>query len=235
MRFEVSKDVFDLLPDACFGVVAVRGVDNSRSYPAVSELLHAAIAECEGALAGVKVKESPEIVPYREAFRALGINPNKFMCSIEALMTRIAKGKGFPEISPIVDLGNAVSLRTRLPIGAHDMGTVERALEVRHAREGDTFVPFGGGEAETPDENEVVYVSGGQVRTRRWTWRQSEIGKITEATTDLLFPIDGFRSLNYDRVLEARRELSELIESIFGARTAVGMVDADNPVFDAEL
>ena len=131
MRFEVSKDVFDLLPDACFGVVAVRGVDNSRSYPAVSELLHAAIAECEGAMAGVKVKESPEIVPYREAFRALGINPNKFMCSIEALMTRIAKGKGFPEISPIVDLGNAVSLRTRLPIGVHDMGTVERALEVR--------------------------------------------------------------------------------------------------------
>ena len=212
MRFEVSKDVFDLLPDACFGVVAVRGVDNSRSYPEVSELLHAAIAECEGAMAGVKVKESPEIVPYREAFRALGINPNKFMCSIEALMTRIAKG-----------------------IGAHDMGTVERALEVRHAREGDTFVPFGGGEAETPDENEVVYVSGGQVRTRRWTWRQSEIGKITEATTDLLFPIDGFRSINYDRVLEARKELSELIESIFGAKTAVGMVDRDNPVFECEL
>lgn len=235
MRFEVSKDVFDLLPDACFGVVVVRGVDNSRSYPAVSELLHAAIAECEGAMAGVKVKESPEIVPYREAFRALGINPNKFMCSIEALMTRIAKGKGFPEISPIVDLGNAVSLRTRLPIGAHDMGTVERALEVRHAREGDTFVPFGGGEVETPDENEVVYVSGGQVRTRRWTWRQSEIGKITEATTDLLFPIDGFRSINYDRVLEARKELSELIESIFGAKTAVGMVDKDNPVFECEL
>ena len=235
MRFEVSKDVFDLLPDACFGVVAVRGVDNSKSYPAVSELLHAAIAECEGAMAGVKVKESPEIVPYREAFRALGINPNKFMCSIEALMTRIAKGKGFPEISPIVDLGNAVSLRTRLPIGAHDMGTVERALEVRHAREGDTFVPFGGGEAETLDENEVVYVSGGQVRTRRWTWRQSEIGKITEATTDLLFPIDGFRSINYDRVLEARKELSELIESIFGAKTDVGMVDRDNPVFECEL
>ena len=72
----------------------------------------------------MKVKESPEIVPYREAFRALDINPNKFMCSIEALLTRIAKGKGFPEISPVVDFGNAVSLKYRLPIGAHDMGTV---------------------------------------------------------------------------------------------------------------
>ena len=234
MRFEVSPDVFELLPDACFGVVAVRGVDNSRAYPQVGELLHSAIAECEAALAGTKVKESPEIVPYREAFRALGINPNKYMCSIEALLTRIAKGKGFPEISPIVDLGNAVSLRTRLPIGAHDMGTVTRALEVRPALPGDTFIPFGGGETETPDAGEVVYVSDGQVRTRRWTWRQSEIGKITESTTDLLFPIDGFRSLNLDRVLEARKELSELIESLFGAKTAVGMVDAENPVFDAE-
>ena len=234
MRFEVSPDVFELLPDACFGVVAVRGVDNSRAYPEVSELLHSAIAGCEAALEGIKVKEAPEIVPYRDAFRALGINPNKFMCSIEALLTRIAKGKGFPEISPIVDLGNAVSLRTRLPIGAHDMGTVTRALEVRHAQPGDSFVPFGGGEAETPDENEVVYVSDGQVRTRRWTWRQSEIGKITAATTDLLFPIDGFGSINLDRVLEARRELSELIERIFGAKTAVGMVDRENPVFDAE-
>ena len=234
MRFEVSPAVFELLPDACFGVVAVKGADNSKPIPEVSALLHESIAACEKALEGIKVKESPEIVPYRDAFRALNINPNKFMCSIEALLTRIAKGKGFPEISPIVDLGNAVSLRTRLPIGAHDMGTVTRALEVRHALPGDTFIPFGGGETETPDAGEVVYVSDGQVRTRRWTWRQSEIGKITESTTDLLFPIDGFRSLNLDRVLEARKELSELIESLFGAKTAVGMVDAENPVFDAE-
>ena len=73
------------------------------------------------------------------------------------------------------------------------------------------------------------------MRTRRWTWRQSEIGKITEETRDLLFPIDGFKSLNLDRVLEARRELSELIERIFGAKTAVGMVDKDNPVFECDL
>ena len=235
MRFEVSPDVFELLPDACFGVVAVRGVDNSKAYPQVSGLLHSAIAECEAALAGVKVKESPEIIPYRDAFRALGINPNKFMCSIEALLTRIAKGKGFPEISPIVDLGNAVSLRTRLPIGAHDMGTVERALEVRPAREGDTFVPFGGGEAEVPEPGEVVYVSNGQVRTRRWTWRQSEIGKITEQTRDLLFPIDGFRSINYERTLAARADLARYLETLFGAKTAVGLVDKDNPVFEADI
>ena len=88
MRFEVSPELFELLPDAVFGVVAVRGADNSREYPEISALLRSAAADCAAALAGVKVKESPDIVPYREAFRALGINPNKFMCSIEALLTR---------------------------------------------------------------------------------------------------------------------------------------------------
>ncbi len=235
MRFEVSPSVFELLPDACFGVVAVKGADNTRPIPEVSALLHESIAACERALEGVKVKESPEIAPYREAFRALGINPNKFMCSIEALLTRIAKGKGFPEISPVVDFGNAVSLKYRLPIGAHDMGTVSRALEVRHAEPGDSFVPFGGGEIETPEPGEVVYVSDGQVRTRRWTWRQSEIGKIVPETRDLLFPIDGFTSLNLDRVLAAREELAAGLEKYFGAKTAVGLVNRENTAFEAEL
>ncbi len=233
MKFEVSKDVFNLLPDACFGVVAVFGVDNRLPRPEVSALLHGSIAECESALAGVTVKQSPDIVPYREAFRALGINPNKYMCSIEALLTRIAKGKGFPEISPIVDLGNAVSLKYRLPIGAHDMATVSRALEVRHAGEGDSFIPFGGGEAELAEPGEVVYVSDGQVRTRRWTWRQSETGKIMPETCDLLFPIDGFKSINLQRVIAARGELAGSIEKLFGARVALGMVNIDNPVFEA--
>jgi DNA/RNA-binding domain of Phe-tRNA-synthetase-like protein len=194
MKFEVAKEIFDLLPDACFGVVAVRGVNNTADRPEIEALLRENITLCEQKFAGVKVKEAPEIVPYREAFLALGINPNKFMCSIEALLTRIAKGKGFPQISPIVDLGNAVSLQYQLPIGAHDMGTVAVSLDVRPAREDDTFIPFGSSEAETPDLGEAVYVSGSEVRTRRWTWRQSEIGKITGETRDLLFPIDGLKA-----------------------------------------
>ena len=32
---------------------------------------------------GHKVKEHEKILPYREAFTKLSINPNKFLCSIE--------------------------------------------------------------------------------------------------------------------------------------------------------
>ena len=59
---------------------------------------------------------------YQEAFRALNINSNKHLCSIESLFTRITKGKGMPHINPIVDLGNAVSLKHTISMSAHDLG-----------------------------------------------------------------------------------------------------------------
>ena len=232
MRFEIAKEVFDLLPDAYFGVVAVKGMDNQKEIPELEEMLQKNIEECEKAFEGVKVKNAEAIAPYREAFRAIGINPNRYMCSIEALLDRIAKGKGFPHINAVVDLGNAVSIKYRLPIGAHDMATIEEALDVRYAGAEDTFVPFGGGEMEKPEEKEVVYVSGNQVRTRRWTWRQSEIGKITEDTSDVLFPIDGFAGFNKDKVAAAAEELASLAEKYFGVKASVGYIDKDNRIFE---
>ncbi|MGF6376590.1 DNA/RNA-binding domain of Phe-tRNA-synthetase-like protein [Clostridiales Family XIII bacterium PM5-7] len=232
MKFEIAEEIFTLLPDACFGVVAVKGIDNTKAITEIDQMLTDNIAACEEKFDGVKVKNAEEIQPYREAFKAIGINPNRYQCSIEALLDRISKGKGFPHISPIVDLGNAVSLNYCIPIGAHDMGTVAEKLEVRFAKEGDTFVPFGNGEVETPEDQEVVYVSDGQVRTRRWTWRQSEIGKITEDTTDLLFPIDGFTSVNKAEVKAAADELAAAIETYFGVKATTGFIDKDNRCFE---
>lgn len=232
MQFVIAPEVFAALPSACFGVVAVKGAKPGPAAEEIRRRLAEAVESCTAALEGVAIKQAPEIVPYREAFRALGINPNKYPCSIEALLTRIAKGKGMPSINPLVDFGNAVSLRHRIPIGAHDMATFrDGVLEVRPARDGDRFIPFGGGEAEIPDPGEIVYVSGGEVRTRRWTWRQSEIGKITGATDSLLFPVDGFADVNRAQTLAARDELAAWAEELLAAEVTVGWIDAGNRVF----
>lgn len=229
MKFLVEKEVFGKLPTACFGVVVARGIDNSKAYPEIDRILDESIATAAQLLEGKSVKEASDIIPYREAFRALGINPNKYLCSIEALFTRIAKGKGMPHINPVVDLGNAVSLQYTLPMGAHDLGDGNEDICIRLAQSGDTFLPFGGVTEESPDNGEVVYAVGNQVRTRRWTWRQSEHGKITPASTDIFFPIDGFTDFNQEQVLAARDRLQALVGHIFNCETAVGFVDADHP------
>ena len=228
MKFIVEKEIFEKLPNACFGVVMAKGIDNSKAYPEIDRLLDESIETAAQHFKGRKVKEEPVVLPYREAFRALGINPNKYLCSMEALFTRIAKGKEMPHINPIVDLGNAVSLKYTLPMGAHDLGGNSEDICIRLSKPGDTFLPFGGEAEETPDSGEIVYAVGRQVRTRRWTWRQSEHGKITLASTDIFFPIDGFTDLNREQVLAAREELQALVKQIFGCEAAVGLVDAEH-------
>ena len=39
MKFIVEKEIFERLPNACFGVVMAKGIDNSRAYPEIDRLL----------------------------------------------------------------------------------------------------------------------------------------------------------------------------------------------------
>ena len=229
MNFIIEDSVFETLPTMCVGVVAAKGINNHEDYPEIERLLDDAIHQAEQRFSGKRVKEEPEILPYRSAFQSLGINPNKYMCSIEALFTRIAKGKGMPHINPLVDLNNAVSLMNTLPMGTHDLSLSEEDIVIRYSRPGDTFLPFGSETEEAPDEGEVVYAVGNQIRTRRWTWRQSEHGKIDGSTSYVFFPIDGFWGVNDDKVKYAADQLEGLLKQHFGCQTIKGFVDMENP------
>ena len=79
-----------------------------------------------------------------------------------------------------------------------------------------------------------MYASGSEIRTRRWTWRQSERGKITEETTAILFPIDGFSDVNADEVRTAAEELAALLHRYFGDGIEIetGVVTKDAPRFE---
>ena len=229
MKFIIEKEIFDKLPQLYVGVVVAKGLDNSTDHPEITKLLAESLSMAEERFLGKKVKEDELIVPYRKAFSDLGINPNKYQCSVEALFTRIAKGKKLPSINPLVDLNNAVSLKHTLPMGTHDLGLSDDDIKMRYARADDSFTPMGSSEDEKPDMGEVVYAVGGDVRTRRWAWRQSDHGKITEETGYVFFPIDGFRGINDAEVDAAATELSELLVKIFGCDVITGHVDAKNP------
>ena len=160
MNFFVTNRVFEKMPNVCFGLVRVKGIDNSHRCDFIEEMLNNSIESCREHFEGKIVKQEKELQPYRSAFTQLGINPNKYMSSIEALLTRIAKKKGMPHINPVVDLGNAISLKYYLPVGAHDLDTMDGEFCVRCAGEDDTFLPFGGTETEKADIGEVVYATG---------------------------------------------------------------------------
>lgn len=119
-------------------------------------------------------------------------------------------------------------------MGTHSLDGIEDSIMMRVAQSGDNFIPLGTDKIEEPNEGEVVYAVGKDVRTRRWTWRQSEHGKITNETHDVFFPIDGFTDVNKNTVNKARTDLAMKVTEIFGVKTQVGYVDRNHPEFEWE-
>ncbi len=235
MKFIIQKEIFDKIDNLFVGVVVAKGIDNSKKYPNIDKLLKESISIAEQRFLDKKVKEEYSIIPYRDAFTKLDINPNKYQCSVEAMFTRISKGKQLPSINPLVDLNNAISLKYTLPMGTHDLSKSDKDIEMRYSLKGDTFIPMGTDEVENPDENEVVYAVGNQVRTRRWTWRQSNEGKIDDKTNYVFFPIDGFKGFNDDKVLDAIEELKTVLKDEFNCEIVSGYVDKDNNSFEWDM
>jgi len=214
--------------------VLLTGVDNHQSCPGIAEELAFAEEQLFGALGGRDPKALPNIARWRSAFADAGWTPSKYPSSIEAIVKRVARGQGLPRINPLVDLGNAVSLRTLCPIGAHDVDSLGgESLTVRPSRDGDRFSPMGDAALEAPEPGEIVYAAGSTVRTRRWVWRQSREALITPDTTTAFFPIDGFAPESLESVHEAVTRLKTIAGEAFGCEILSGAASAEAPEFFA--
>ena len=88
------------------------------------------------------------------------------------------KKKGFPSINPIVDLGNAVSIKNVVTLGAHDIGSFKDDICIRFSKKGDKFVAFGSKEEEELEDGELIYCVGNEVRTRDGFGETSERAKL---------------------------------------------------------
>lgn len=231
----MEKEIFEKIDDLFVGIVVAKGIDNSKEYQKIDELLEKSIILAEEKFLNKRVKEDELIIPYREAFFKLGINPNKFQCSVEAMFNRISKGKKIPNINPLVNLNNAMSLKYTLPMGTHDLSKSNLDIEMRFAKDNDTFIPMGSDKVEKLDNSEVIYAVGNQVRTRRWTWRQSNEGKIDENTSYVFFPIDGFKGFNDNKVKEVIKELKKVLRDNFNCEIVSGFVDKANRTFEWDL
>ena len=61
MKFVVEKEIFEKLPNAFFGVVMAKGIDNSKEYPEIARLLEESIKVAAERFEGKKVKEEADI------------------------------------------------------------------------------------------------------------------------------------------------------------------------------
>ncbi len=227
MKFIVDEAVFKKLDDYYVGVVVAYNVNNFEPNADIANLFDEEVKKAFINLSDVNLKEHPQISLYRNAMQAVDINPNRFPCSIEAMLKRVQKGNSLPSVNAIVDLNNYISIKYMLPMGSHDIDALTGDIYVRFSKENDAFLPLGEEQEELLASGELVYSDDVRIRTRKWIHRQSNIGKINPESKNIFFPIDGFNA-NKDKILAASDELEKLLKQYFKCEVLTGFIDKNN-------
>ncbi len=219
-------------PDLSSAIIRISGVANVASDPAVEALLAAAEASVRDAgLTRDSISALPSIAAWRGVYARFGAKPNRSLCAAEALLRRVATAGPLPRINALVDLCNAVSLRSQIPIAACDIARVVGGMTIRQAAGSEQYLPLGAPEQpEQPDPGEVIYADeAGMAHSRRWNWRQSDLIKTTTDSSELILTVEAAHAGARPLVEQTTAQLLELIRPLVNGRIDAVLLDADRP------
>ncbi|MDF2593359.1 MAG: hypothetical protein K0S75_2825 [Clostridia bacterium] len=235
MRYTVSPEVFKLNPQLQFGILIGKDLQNTPSNLDDTARLRSAESLIRQLIPAEELRNLPTVQSYRSTMEKAGINPNKYPVSVEAMFKRVLKGASLPDINAMVDLCNAVSLENQISLGGHDLRDMPEDLAVRFTLGTEKFLPFGAVEYEVVETGELVFTSGDIVQTRKWIWRQSELGKMTLDSHDVFFQLVGYEYLPGSPLMNALDSLEELITRRFQGQCQRFIVHQHNPEIEFSL
>jgi DNA/RNA-binding domain of Phe-tRNA-synthetase-like protein len=213
MSLSIVNEVKELGVFVAYDVIT--GIDNTK-YPAeLEDEINRAVAEVRQTLSLDTLKDHPVIRAYRDFYwRVLGIDPTKQRPAQEALLRRVLRGEPLPKINPVVDAGNAASIKFIVPIGLYDLAKIRGGqLRIRPSRRGEVFHPIGGSPYEL--DNQIVLASDGQI-LHVYPYRDSVETKIDLSTRDVLVVVAGVPGVEERRLVETAYYLRRLLSTLGG-------------------
>jgi DNA/RNA-binding domain of Phe-tRNA-synthetase-like protein len=226
----VASEVFELRPDYRVLVMAAEGLEPGPPDQVSDELLARAETRARTALDGRAPEDVPQVADWRDAYRAFGAKPQRTRPSVEALLRRL--DAGLPRIDRLTDTYNAVSIANLVPVGGEDLDRYQGPAELVRADGDEDFGTTAHGEPATehPRPGEVIWRDDAGVTCRQWNWRQCTRTRITTATTNAVFIIDGLAALGRDGLTAAGTDLASfLIRLSPQAAIASRLITADQP------
>lgn len=216
------------------GVLHVTGLRNTEASRELTNLYRTEQQEVSKRLAEIPIAEIPSIAAWRRTFTACGVKPTQYRVAAEALLRRLSKNGDVPDINPLVDLGNLLSLRYALPVAVFDQAAVTGGTTVRFAVGDENFTDLGASEPGSPEPGEVIFVDDDKlVSARRWCWRQSAQSATGRSTTEALITIEAVHENGRDSIEAAVADGADLLSRFQPkALVASAVITAADPVVE---
>jgi DNA/RNA-binding domain of Phe-tRNA-synthetase-like protein len=185
MYLQLDAGLQNRIAGTTFGMVTINGVSVRERDERVWRQV-AALALRQGrafTLAGLS--EYEQIAAVRGLQKSFGYDPTRYRPSSEALLRRVLKRQGLPQINSAVDVNNFCSLEFLLPMCIYDLRHVRGSVRVRIGELGESYQ--GIGRQVFQAEHKVIIADDDGIMGS--TVSDSERTKVTTTTTDILLAI----------------------------------------------
>ena len=224
LRFSIDERVRALGVRGAFAVIEDLRND---AQPAGLRALRAQLRERLGAeLTPGFIDSDPVLAGFRALHDAVGRSNRRFPASAESLVGLFQRKGIVPEINPVVDIYNAVSLETRLSLGAHDVERIRGNVALRLTDGTERFVPLGAAKPEPVPAGEYAYVDDSGEIVCRLEHRQCERTRVTAATRHVFCILQGHAGTDRGMIDSALERWVALTTTLCGGRLAESWIVA---------
>lgn len=222
---EIWRDFPELVPSVLFADRITKDVSVGVEIAKFNTV-------AESRLATTSQGELPEIKAWRRAYSRMGLKSTQYRCASESLLRRFKKEGSLPQIHPLIDVCNAISLAFAIPVAVFDVSEIAEYVEVRYATGDETYLTFSG-EIENPDVDEVIFAdAAGRAHARRWTNRQSGYSAIRDTTGVVLIVAEAMHSSAPADIQRLTGAIADEVNAIWSVTPKSTILSRSSPRFE---
>ena len=229
MKFKIKPEVFAKFPNLIVGLPIIFGFDNQKNSDKILGYLREQEAGLRSRMKPVELFKDPRVSSYFELFKQFGADPAKIVPTHVALAKRVLEGGQIPDINPLVNLYNAVSIKYLTPFGGEDLSTLYGDFVLKFSPGGEQWIGIGAKKSRPTFKGDLVWGDDLDISTKSLNWRQCERTKLTSESQNGYFIMDGFTDINRDNISAAAKEFIELAVKWCGGKAKISWLDKDNP------
>jgi DNA/RNA-binding domain of Phe-tRNA-synthetase-like protein len=143
MNITIASDVAARAPMLRLGLLSMTGLTIRAKDDALWQALEQAAAAVAARMDPNALGSDARISAVRRLFKSVGVDPSRYRPSSEALVRRVAQGKGLYQINTAVDVNNWSSLEERLPFGIYDAQCITGQVLLQLGRENAAYEGIG--------------------------------------------------------------------------------------------
>ena len=213
----IDPQVRERFPEMKVGTAVIEGVRVKKETEEFESYKKELLSQFKS-LTTEEIGKILSVRAYRELFKATGVDWHSRRPSVEALLRRIATGKGLYRINNVVDAYNLAVLESKSSLGAFDLDKIALPKVLRFAKEGEEILLLGETEPTVIHEGELIYADQKGPLTLDVNYRDCDRTKVTTETKNILLVADGCEGISGAAVKNALDLGCQLITRFAGGK-----------------